>query len=82
MVVTKKMSKSYEVDVWPIESWSTPMSEFIASRRTNGMSVKQFEHCFCCGRSLRAEEVPRIRTVHGIGNRFLCNTCAEKEDQV
>lgn len=82
MIVEKKLSKQYEVGLWPADARSTPMSELIAYRKAKGlMSTRQLERCFCCGHVFGAEEIPRIGSVAGVGNRFFCSACTAKEKE-
>lgn len=79
MVEKKRVVKVYDVEIWPKETWTTPMKDLILIRKRNGLSTKEFDHCFCCGREFRENEIPRAGTVCGIGNRFFCKSCAETD---
>lgn len=78
MKITKTTTRTYNVDFYP-GSWDMSQRDFIEIRKKHGMSTKEFEKCFCCGKILPLDEVPTFVRVEGIGNRFACKKCTEQE---
>lgn len=78
MEITKTVSKTYRVNFFP-GSWDMMQKDFIESRKKFGMSTKEFEKCFCCGKELSLDEVPTFVQVQGVGNRFACRDCTKQE---
>ena len=78
MQITKTTSRTYDVKFHP-GSWNMTQRDFIESRKNHGMSTKEFEKCFCCGKTLPLDEVPTFVQVHGVGNRFACKDCTRQE---
>lgn len=77
MIVKKKITKTYEVELWPKDTWTASMKDLLGVRERSGLTTRKLDHCFCCGRKFREDEIPRAGTVHGVGNRFFCDSCAK-----
>ncbi len=78
MQITKTTSKTYDVNFFP-GNWNMIQRDLIERRKKIGLSTKQFEKCFCCGKILPLDEVPTFVQVQGVGNRFACKACTEQE---
>lgn len=80
MILTKVTTKKYEVKFFP-GSWDMKHGKFISTRKRMGMKTAPYEKCFVCGYKFTDDEVPVFITVsNGIGNRFACAQCAEREE--
>lgn len=80
MIITKTTTKKYEVKFFP-GSWGMQHGKFISTRKRLGLTTASFEKCFICGYKFKDDEVPIFITVtNGIGNRFACTQCANKEE--
>lgn len=79
MIVKKIVTKAYNAEIWPKEAWTAPVKELIDSRKRRGLSTREFESCFCCGRKFEESEIPRVGTVRGVGNRMFCDSCADSD---
>ena len=81
MIITKTTTKQYEINFFP-GSWEMKHGYFIAVRKRSGMKTTLYEKCYICGYKFADDEVPVFITVsNGIGNRFACTQCAEKEEK-
>lgn len=77
MKITKTTSKTYNIKFFP-GNWDMVQRDFIERRKKIGMSTKDFEKCFCCGKTLPLDDIPTFVQVGGVGNRFACKDCTKQ----
>ena len=79
MLITKTVSKTYEVTFYPYVLPEMTWGEFRESRKKNGMNSSKFKKCFCCNHAFTDDERVIVISVSSIGNRFACKACLDRE---
>lgn len=82
MEITKVTTRKYDVKFYPNSPIEFVWKDFKRIREINKQSISKFDHCFCCGHKFSDEEKLIVVTVKGEGNRFACQKCLEKENQL
>ena len=82
MEITKVTTRKYDVKFYPNSPIKFVWKDFKRIREINKQSISKFDHCFCCGHKFSDEEKLIVVTVKGEGNRFACQKCLEKENQL
>ena len=79
MLITKTVSKTYEVTFYPYVLPEMTWGEFRESREKNGINSSKFKKCFCCNHAFADDERVIVISVSSIGNRFACKACLDRE---
>ncbi|MZQ97180.1 MAG: hypothetical protein GT601_05855 [Acidaminobacter sp.] len=81
MELVKVTEKKYSIVFYGEKVWKMTHKNFLNSRKFYGMTTKEFEKCFICEKTIDLDEVPIFIKVKGVGNRFACRKCAEKNSK-
>jgi len=79
VLITKTVSKTYEVTFYPYVLPEMTWGEFRESREKNGINSSKFKKCFCCNHAFADDERVIVISVSSIGNRFACKACLDRE---
>mgnify|MGYP001079768570 CR=1 FL=1 len=80
MKITRTTTKTFTVK--PIIGvWKMCFGKFKEIRERDKLLMKEFERCFICEKAFTDEDVPVFAQTN-IGNRFVCEKCAEQSDTV
>lgn len=80
MLIRKTTTRNYEIEFFPA-AFSCTVGDFIKQRERLGLSTQGFKTCFICGRRLNMYRKPIVISVSGVGNRFACDACYEKNKE-
>lgn len=80
MYITKTVSKTYEIKFYPDALPGMTWGSFKKSREKIGMNNSKLKRCFCCNHEFDENESVIVISVSGIGNRFACRMCLEREE--
>lgn len=80
MLITKTVSKTYEVKFYPDALPEITWGKFRESREKIGMNNSKLKRCFCCNRAFTDDERVIVISVSSIGNRFACKACLAREE--
>ena len=80
MLITKTVSKTYEVKFYPDALPGMTWGKFRESREKNGMNNSKLKRCFCCNHAFTDDERVIVISVSSMGNRFACKACLAREE--
>lgn len=74
------VKKEIQVEFFP-DAFDCTIGDFVRQRERLGLPTQEFKRCYICGRYLGMHRKPIVINVSGIGNRFACDGCYEKNKQ-